>query len=65
MIEKERIKQRIDELQQAERDIERQLQELETKKSSLESTQLRINGAIKVLGELLAETTSQNKDFIE
>lgn len=65
MIEKERIKQRMDVLQQDERDIERQLQELETKKRHLESTRLRVNGAIKVLGELLDEMTSQGKDFIE
>lgn len=65
MVEKERIQQRMSVLQQDERDIERQLQDLETKKRHLESTRLRINGAIKVLGEMLDEMTSQGKDFIE
>ena len=65
MVEKERIQQRMSVLQQDERDIERQLQDLETKKRHLESTRLRINGATKVLGEMLDEMTSQGKDFIE
>ena len=65
MVEKERIQQRMSVLQQDERDKERQLQDLETKKRHLEGTRLRINGAIKVLGEMLDEMTSQGKDFIE
>lgn len=54
-MDKQIIEQRLAELKRNQAQGEQQLQKLETQKRELQATLQRINGAITVLEELLAE----------
>ena len=61
MIDKERIRKRLEELKEYYQENEQQLRTMETRQQELKQTQLRIKGALDVLGELLAQPENEDK----
>ena len=59
MSQTEMIKARLEELKSNYAAGEQQMQTLETRKHELKQTMLRIQGAIQVLEEMLAEQNNQ------
>lgn len=60
MSQTEMIKARLEELKSNYTAGEQQMQTLETRKNELKQTMLRIQGAIQVLEEMLAEQNNQS-----
>lgn len=61
MTDKERIRQRIEDLTKHYQENEQQLRAMATRVSELEQTQLRIKGALDVLGEFLAQPEKEDQ----